>query len=118
MLCSEKNRVINMEKTEIKDFSENEKNKVEVPKTENFTERLASGVIVSYGPDEMFLIDFLKPEISVYADETGKILGHKGQLSIDVRIFMSPKVAEDLLKALKNSLERYYKNNNQKIEKM
>jgi hypothetical protein len=31
---------------------------------------------------------------------------------------MSPKVAEDLLKALKNSLERYYKNNNQKIEKM
>jgi len=83
---------------------------VEVPKTKDFTERLESAIVVAHTPDQMFIIEFLKPEISLYADKrTGKFTKQEGKLASDVRIYLPPKTAKSLLNALKEQIEKYEK---------
>ncbi|XRO77337.1 DUF3467 domain-containing protein [Methanocaldococcus sp. 10A] len=79
-----------------------------IPKAEDFIERFASGVIVGYSNEGVFIIDFLKPDIILY-DEGGKIVGNEARLLPQTRIFLPPKVAKVLMKALQNSIKDYEK---------
>ena len=84
------------------------KEEVEVQKTETFTERFVTNAIIRHGSDGIFILDFGRPVMGVYAEKrSGKILGHKGELKLDVRLFMSPITAKGLLKSLKANIEGY-----------
>lgn len=85
-----------------------EENEVEIPKAPNFVERFVTSAVINHTPDELFIIEFLRPELSAYAEKnSGKILGHKGTLVSDVRIYMTPKVAKRFLNALKENIAKY-----------
>lgn len=85
-----------------------EGNEVETPKSPNFVERLVTNVVINHTPDDLFIIEFLRPELSLYAEkDSGKILGHKGMLVSDVRIYMTPKAAKRFLNALKENISKY-----------
>lgn len=81
---------------------------VKVPKTGDFTERLELAVVVSHTPEGLFILEFLKPEVFLYADEeTGRFTKQEGKLASDVRIYIPPKTAKRLLNALKEQIEKY-----------
>jgi hypothetical protein len=89
-------------------MSKEEKEEVEIQKTETFTERFVTNAIITHTPDSNFILDFGRPVIGAYAEKkSGKILGHKGELKLDVRLFMSHISAKRLLKALKSNIEGY-----------
>jgi len=77
--------------------------------TKEHTERLAIGVIVGFNPEGLFVLEFLKPEISVVKDEEGKIKGLKGENKPDVRVYLPPRACKKLLKVLENTIREYEK---------
>lgn len=89
-------------------MGEEEKEEVEIPKTETFTERFVTNAIITHTSDGNFILDFGRPAIGAYAEKkSGKILGYKGELKLDVRLVMSHISAKRLLNALKTNIERY-----------
>ena len=85
-----------------------EENEVEIPKSPNFVERFATSAIINHTTDDLFIIEFLKLDLSAYGEkDSGRILGHKGVLVSDVRILMTPKVAKRFLNALRENIEKY-----------
>jgi len=96
--------VITMENPNV----EKKNNEVEIPKAPNFVERFVTSAVINHTPDDLFIIEFLRPELSAYAEkDSGKILGHKGILVSDVRIYMTPKAAKRFLNALKENISKY-----------
>ena len=80
---------------------------VDVGKTERFTERFAESVVVSHSYT-YFIFDFLKPDASLVARrDTGAIVGLRGSLKSDVRIFLSPPLAKKLLNILSDQIKKY-----------
>ncbi len=80
---------------------------VKVPKTSDFTERLEMAAVVAHTPEGLVILEFLKPDISLYADEkTGKLIKQEGKLASDVRIYLPLKTAKGLLNLLKEHIEK------------
>jgi len=87
-----------------------EENMTEVRRSQSFVERLAFNVVVGFTDEGTFVLEFLKPDLSLYAEEeTGRIIGHGGKLVSDVRIYLPPKTARRMLSALEKSIEEYEK---------
>ena len=84
------------------------KRREELLKSEDFIERFASGVIVGFSNEGIFVIDFLKPDLKLYG-EKGRIVGSDSRLIPQTRIFLPPIVAKRLLHSLKGSIENYEK---------
>jgi hypothetical protein len=84
------------------------KRKGELQKSDDFIERFASGIIVGFSNEGMFVIDFLKPDLKLY-EERGRIVGSESKLIPQTRIFLPPIVAKRLLYSLKGSVENYEK---------
>lgn len=81
---------------------------IDIPKSEEYTERLISNIVVSRAPEGFFVLDFLRPDASVYAEEeSGKIKGLRGKNVSDVRVFTSPQTAKRALIALEEQIENY-----------
>ena len=78
-----------------------------IGRTETFTERVATAVIVAHTQEGFFLFEFLRPNIVVTAGKDGKFKGFKGELRSDVRIFLSPITAKKLLKVLDEQIRKY-----------
>ncbi|NJE26439.1 DUF3467 domain-containing protein [Thermococcus sp. MV5] len=84
--------------------------KTEVSKSQSFVERLSFKVVVGFTDEGTFVLEFLKPELSLYAEEeTGRIIEHGGRLVSDVRIYLPPKTAKKMLSALEKSIKDYEK---------
>lgn len=81
----------------------------EIPTTGDYTERIASAVVVATTPEGFFVIDFLRPVVSLIGGERNKIKGYKGEQRPDVRIYTTPLVAKRLLKVLSHQVEEYEK---------
>ena len=87
---------------------QNEKDlEIVIGRTETFTERVATAVIVAHTQEGFFLFEFLRPNIVVTAGKDGKFKGFKGELRSDVRVFLSPITAKKLLKVLDEQIKKY-----------
>jgi len=79
-----------------------------VPKSDTFTEKFVTNFIISHTPDDYFILDFGRPVFDTYADEeSGKVLGHRGEVQLEVRLYMTPKNTKEMLDALRSNIERY-----------
>jgi len=73
--------------------------------TDSFVERFAASVVVTVGKENIVVIDFLKPVLSLVGKD-GRIVGYKGELRPDVRIFLPYSVAKKLRDALSEQIKR------------
>ena len=80
---------------------------IEIKRTENFIELMASGVVVAFSDDGLFILEFIKPEVKLLGDKSGRIVGFRGEMRSCARIFISPITAKKLLKALSSQLEKF-----------
>ena len=79
-----------------------------VKRSEDFVEKLATAVVVSYPNDgSVIVVDFLKPAMEIMVDERGRITGIRGELELAARVILPPIVCKRLLIALKNTVEKY-----------
>ncbi len=74
----------------------------------DFVEKYAVAAIVSFPSDgSVFIIDFLKPKISILVDEQGRVGRIHGELELVARIVLPPIVCKRLLAALQNTIKKY-----------
>lgn len=100
--------VNNIMREEAKKEGEEEETE-EVPKSEEFVERITAGVVVSTNhPQGIFIIDSLRPDLSLRASKKdGSIQDISGRNICDVRLFITPQIAKRLCKSLKKQLGEY-----------
>ena len=82
---------------------------IRISRTEDFIEILASGVVVAFSNDGLFILEFIKPDAVLVADSTGRIKGFRGGMRSCARIYISPITAKNLLKSLSEQLKNYEK---------
>ncbi|HIH97314.1 MAG TPA: DUF3467 domain-containing protein [Thermoplasmata archaeon] len=83
---------------------------VEVPKTENFTERYVTNCAITRTSEGAILIEFGRPVAHLQADKSGEIVGLGGEIHSDIRLIMTPIVAKRLLEVLQGELDDYEEN--------
>jgi len=89
-------------------MSEEEEEEIEIQKTDVFTERFVTEMLMTKLPDGFFMLEFGRPMINAYAKKTsGEISGYKGELKLDVRLIMSPITVKKIFKAIEGSIKKY-----------
>ena len=74
----------------------------------DFVEKYAVAAIVSFPNDgSVFIIDFLKPRISIAVDEQGRVKRVHGELELVARIVLPPIVCKRFLAALQSTVRKY-----------
>ena len=89
-------------------MSEEEEEEIEIQKTNIFTERFVTEMLITKLPDDFFILEFGRPMINAYAKKTsGEILGYRGELKMDVRLIMSPITVKKVFKAIEDNIKKY-----------
>ena len=92
--------------SEEKGGREGNKGEKVIETTDSFVERFAVGAVVTAGKENIVIVEFLKPVLSLIGKEDGQIIGHRGELRPDVRIFLPYSVAKTLRDALNEQIKK------------
>lgn len=85
-----------------------EDEEIVLPESDEFVERFSTGVTVGSAPENYFILDFLKDDISLIGERKGdgaQISGFKGTKVPNTRIFLTKKTTKDLFNAIKDQLK-------------